>query len=117
MVAPPEGVHDDCKLCEQHYHTVVAQLGPHKYEKRFLDDAEAQREIRRLQKSTKDDLAHVRTVLQSHGDLGKRRSAHNADCNGQGDSTYSLYVVADLLGDQFGDVLVEGVLDADLVAV
>ena len=31
--------------------------------------------------------------------------------------TYSLDVVADLLCDQLGDVLDEGVLDADLVAV
>jgi len=31
--------------------------------------------------------------------------------------TYSLNVVANLLGDQFGDVLVEGVLDADLITV
>lgn len=32
-------------------------------------------------------------------------------------STYGLDVVADLLCDQLGDVLDEGVLDADLVAV
>jgi hypothetical protein len=31
--------------------------------------------------------------------------------------TYSLDIVADLLCDQLGDVLDEGVLDADLVAV
>lgn len=31
--------------------------------------------------------------------------------------TYGLNVVANLFGDQFGDVLDEGVLDADLVAV
>jgi hypothetical protein len=31
--------------------------------------------------------------------------------------TYSLDVVADLLCDQLGDVLDEGVLDADFVAV
>lgn len=33
------------------------------------------------------------------------------------DVTYSLNVVANLLRDQFGDVLDESVLDADFVAV
>lgn len=31
--------------------------------------------------------------------------------------TYGLDIVADLFGNQFGNVLVEGVLDADFIAV
>jgi hypothetical protein len=31
--------------------------------------------------------------------------------------SYCLDIVTNLLGDKFGDILVEGILDADLIAV
>jgi hypothetical protein len=67
---PPRDIHKACRICEQHYLTEEPQRANTSRKYHRIDDQEAQLLLLPLLQQPRDELRHVKDVLDSsHGDV------------------------------------------------